>query len=111
MKLPANLQHFLPPCSDPAVLLDQIRQSPPAQIILKHLRAAVPGLGDSAADIPQTTYTLYRQFALNGDRAAYEERYFAKRAMLNRAVVEMILGSAGMTDTRAGYKLHRSMIS
>ncbi len=68
-------------------------------MIVRYLRDRVPDLPGSGTEIPQTTYTLYRQFALTGDRAAYESRYFARRAMLTRAVVEMILGDASLTDT------------
>lgn len=32
--------------------------------------------------IPQTTYTLYREFKKSGDRKLYEKEYFQKRAML-----------------------------
>jgi hypothetical protein len=91
-----NLQHMIQPASDPAPLLDQIRRSPAAAIILDHLRSTAPDLPGSTSDIPQTTYTRYRQFAVTGDRARFEEPYFARRAMLTRAVVEMVLGDAGM---------------
>lgn len=67
-------------------------------MILGYLRTAVPDLPGSMADIPQTTYTRYRRFAYTGDRIAYETPYFAKRSMLTRAVVEMILGNEGMAD-------------
>ncbi len=96
---PVSLQQLIHPSTDPAALLDQIRQSPSANIVLIHLRAMVPTLPDSRVEIPQTTYTLYRQFSLTGDRAGYESRYFGKRAMLNRAAVELILGDSGLIDT------------
>jgi hypothetical protein len=93
-----NLQQLTRRSPDPALLRDQIRESPSAQIVLNYLRATVPDLPGSAVDIPQTTYSLYRQFALTGERAGYETCFFAKRAMLTRAVLEMILGEAGMAD-------------
>ncbi len=96
-----NLQHMIHPASDPAPLLEQIRHSPSAAIMLDHLRDTTPDLPDSTSDIPQTTYTGYRQFAVTGERAGYEEHYLAKRAMLTRAVVEMILG-----DTRMAAVIH-----
>lgn len=93
-----NLQQLIRPSSESEPLLDQIRESPSAQVILSEMRTAVPHLPGSADEIPQTTYTLYRQFAHSGERAVYEERYFAKRSMLTRAMVEMILGDESMTS-------------
>ncbi|MBN1310246.1 MAG: heparinase II/III family protein [Anaerolineae bacterium] len=96
MAQPMNLQRLIGPTSSPDPLLNQIRKSPSAQVILNYLRTAVPNLPGPAADIPQTTYTLYRQFAHTGERAGYEKSYFAKRSMLTRAVVEMLLGNKDM---------------
>jgi hypothetical protein len=94
-----NLQQPIRPSTSPDPLLALIRQSPSAKTILDYLQTAVPGLDNLPLDIPQTTYTLYRQFARTGERANYEERYFAKRSLLTRAVVEMILGNESMLDT------------
>lgn len=65
---------------------------------MAYLRKAVPGLDAAEVSIPQTTYSLYRQFALSGARDGYENPYFEKRAMLTRAVVELILGEADRVD-------------
>jgi hypothetical protein len=89
---------LIQPFPDPALMRDQIRSSPAARIVLDTLRATVPDLPGPALDIPQTTYTRYRQFALSGERVGYENPYFAKRDMLTRAVVEAVLGSTGMID-------------
>jgi hypothetical protein len=88
-----NLGQLLEPPSPPDTLLEEIRRSPSAQIILKYLRAAVPQL----ADIPPTPYRVYRQYALTGEREGYEKPYFAKRSMLTRAVVETILEKENQT--------------
>ncbi len=69
-------------------LIAKIRQSPSAPTMLKVLRRAAPDWGT----IPQTTFTLYREFERTGVRGNYERAYFLKRAQLTRAVVEMILG-------------------
>lgn len=92
------LQALLRPRAAPDPLLDQLRKSPSAQVILNDLRAAVPELSGPAPALPQTTYTLYRQFARSGERVGYEERFFAKRSMLTRAVVEILMGEGGMID-------------
>lgn len=91
-----NLQQLMGSSPAPNTLLKQIRKSPSAQVVLNGLRAAIPTLPGSAAEIPQTTYSLYRQFVHSGERAGYEERYFAKRSMLTRAVVEMLVDDKSM---------------
>lgn len=89
-----NLYQLLQSPSSPDNLIEQIRRSPSAGIVLDYLREAVPNL----TDIPETTYTLYRQFALNGERSGYEKPYFAKRAILTCAVVELLLGDEQMLE-------------
>jgi hypothetical protein len=79
---------FLPQPS-PTDWIAQFRNSPARPAVMDYLREAVPGLH---AAIPQLPYSLYRQFARSGERAGYENPYFEKRAMLTRAVVELILG-------------------
>jgi len=75
-------------------LIAKIRQSPALPAMLNVLRRAAPDL----TTIPQTTYTLYREFERTGARDSYQRVYFAKRSMLTRAVVEMILGDDSMRD-------------
>ncbi len=82
---------FLPQ-PPPAALLEQFRNSPARQAVAAYLREAAPSLDASDVNIPQTTYSLYRQFVRTGERDGYESPYFEKRAMLTRAVVELILG-------------------
>lgn len=75
-------------------LLEQVRRSPSRPTMLNVLRQSAPELGN----IPQTTYTLYREFEKTGVRGNYERVYFAKRAQLSRAVIEMILGDESRRD-------------
>jgi len=75
-------------------LIAAVRRSPATPIVLDVLRRAAPDLGA----IPQTTYTLYRQFEHTGERRNYERPYFAKRTMLTRAVFEMLLGDDRYRD-------------
>lgn len=49
-------------------------------------------------EIPQTTYTLYRQFVRNGDRKRYETPYFAKRTQLAAAALRLFMGDASHKD-------------
>ncbi|MFZ6031227.1 MAG: heparinase II/III domain-containing protein [Chloroflexota bacterium] len=88
------VQSLLFPPAQPDALLAQIRQSPSAARLRAALRAAVPAL----APIPQTTYTLYREFENTGQRDGYQAPYYLKRAMLTRAVVEFIFGDDTMRD-------------
>ncbi len=71
---------------------ESVRRSAATPIVRDLLRQAAPDL----TAIPQTTYTLYRQFEHTGERRNYERVYFAKRTMLTRAVFEMLLGDDSM---------------
>jgi len=85
------------PSQPPAASIEQFRKSPARQAVTAYLRVAVPRL-DAEVSIPQTSYSLYRQFARSGERDGYENPYFEKRAMLTRAVVECILGEESRLD-------------
>ena len=75
-------------------LLAQVRQSPGLPALLSSLRQQAPDL----ANIPQATYTLYRQFEHTGYRRGFEAVHFMRRSMLTRAVLEFILGDASRRD-------------
>lgn len=75
-------------------LVAQVRRSPAAPQLLEVLRRTAPDL----RAIPQTTYTLYREFEHTGAREGYEAVYFAKRAQLSRGVLEMVMGDDGVRD-------------
>ena len=81
--------------TSPEGLITQIRRSPAAALLLERVRQVVPDL----SAIPQTTYTLYREFEHSGLRDRYQSVYFMKRAQLTRAVLETILGDEGLLDT------------
>ncbi len=83
-----NIQELLQINAPTENLLERIKHSPALPAMLSALRQAVPNL----TDIPQTTYTLFRQFEHTGVRRNYERQHFMKRSMLTRAVIEMILG-------------------
>lgn len=80
---------------DRARLLAQIRQSPSVSGLLSYLSQQAPDL----ANIPQATYTLYRQFEHTGFRRGFEKIHFARRSMLTRAVLEFIMGDISRRDT------------
>ena len=82
----------------PAALIAQFRSSLARQAVTAYLREAVPDLSADEVSIPQTPYSLYRQFARSGERDGYENPYFEKRAMLTRSVVELILGEESRID-------------
>jgi hypothetical protein len=88
---------FLPQLP-PAALIAQFRSSPARQAVTAYLHEDVPSLNATDVSIPQTPYSLYRQFARSGERDGYENPYFEKRAMLTRAVVELLLGEGSRLD-------------
>lgn len=89
------IPQFVTSAETSAKLLSQVRASPSAQVMLKAVRQAAPDLGN----IPQTRYTLYREFEHNGQRDGYQKPYYAKRAQLTRAVLELILGDDSRRET------------
>jgi hypothetical protein len=89
-----NLAQILQRTAPADPFLDQIRRSPGTPKILEHLRRVVPDL----KTIPQTTYSLYREFEHAGEREGYQQPYYIKRSQLSRAVLEMIMGDASMRD-------------
>jgi len=78
-----NLLRLLqsPPISD--TLLDQIRASPSARILLDYLREAAPSLAGILRPLTVSTGSLPSTV----ERGGYEKPYFAKRSMLTRAVL------------------------
>ncbi|HEY9076994.1 MAG TPA: heparinase II/III family protein [Anaerolineaceae bacterium] len=90
-----DLQRLLDIQAPEVRLVEQIRKSPTSQKLLEYLRKVIPDL----SSIPQTTYTLYREFEKNGERDGFQKVYFAKRSMLTRAVFEVIMGNLEYLDT------------
>jgi len=75
-------------------LAARVRSSAATPLVLAALRRTAGSL----TPIPQTTYTLYREFERCGAREGYEAVYFAKRAQLTRGVFEMLLGDDSPRD-------------
>ena len=90
----SDLKNLLKSESSPEPLLEQIRKSPGTPVMLAALRRAIPELGV----YPHTTYTLYREFERTGLRGTFQSVYFARRAQLTLAVLEMILGDEFRRD-------------
>jgi hypothetical protein len=79
--------------------LDALRAAPQTQAVL----AQTQPLMGVIAQVPATSYTLYRLFARNGDRKGYETPYFLKRTNLAAAALRLFLGveeaqAASLTD-------------
>src|SRR5512138_3326895 len=89
-----NIASLLQPCAPADALLEQIRRSPGTLKILAYLRRVVPDL----RSIPQTTYSLYREFEHTGEREGYQQPFYIKRSQLTRATIEMIMGDESMRD-------------
>src|SRR5258706_15392268 len=79
-------------------LIASVRQSPSTPLLLEAIRRA---FGDF--NIPQTTYTRYREFEHTGERNGYQPPLFEKRSKLIRRVLEMIIGFA--SNLEAVYNL------
>ena len=91
----ASILHLNAP-ADP--LLEQIRRSPGTRKILEHMRRAAPDLHA----IPQTTYSLYRQFEHTGEREGYQQPYYIKRSLLSRVLEMSRAEHAVWSATRCG---------
>src|SRR5215207_2955492 len=79
------------PVSD---LRAEIRDSAVLPRMLEMMRASVPDV----VNIPVLKYSVYREFERTGERPAYQNPYFMRRAMLTRALVEYIAGDESMLD-------------
>jgi hypothetical protein len=90
-------ESFLPQF-DPATMISQLRNSPGRKAIHDYLCGALSHLKLDYSCILQTSYSLYRQYIRNGDRASYETPYFDKRSMLTLAVLELIFGNQDRLD-------------
>lgn len=81
--------------ASPAPLTDlrsQIRTAAVTPSLLAMIRSVVPNV----TDIPMLTYSRYREFEHTGERPPFQNRYFLRRAMLTRALVEYIMGDESM---------------
>ncbi|MBI5303223.1 MAG: heparinase II/III family protein [Chloroflexi bacterium] len=92
--MPTKLETLLEINAPTEDLISRIRQSPARASMLEMIRRAAPDL----KAIPQTPYTLYREFEYTGMRDGYQQPYYLKRSLLTRAVVEMMLGDDSMRD-------------
>ena len=73
--------------SDSAALLPELDEADPAAIARTSAgRGLVKWATQGRRGIPDTTYTLYRQFARTGERRPYEKPYFKKRELLTQEV-------------------------
>ncbi len=71
-------------------------------VVEQMLEAAQPELA-SLKDIPQTTYTLYREFRRRGERRGYEAPLHEKRAKMGLAALQVLLGKDEYIDTLQDY--------
>ena len=79
----------------PGSLLPELDAASPAGLATGDVGASLLAWGRGAAataEIPETTYTLYRRFKTAGERPPYEGPYFAKRRLLTQEVVAAWLG-------------------
>lgn len=85
----AQLRRWLADAASTGDLAALIRRSKSTPYVLAQLRATAPDL----ATLPALTYTGYRTFEQIGERRSHESKYMMRRAMLTRAVLELILGN------------------
>jgi hypothetical protein len=76
-----------------------LRNTPQARQLLAATEEATADL----AAIPLTTYTLYRQFRLTGERRGYERPWFEKRTKLSAAALRLFLGDDSLLDVVQDY--------
>lgn len=72
---------------------------PAAQRMLAAAERELPGL----KELPQTTYTLYREFRRRGERRGYEAPLFQKRAKMGLAALQVLRGQDEYLDTLQDY--------
>ena len=78
----------------------RVAQSKPAKDLMKSLKPALEKL----YPIAQPTYTLYRQFKLNGNRTRFEDPYFERRGKLVAALMaHMLAPSQELSDAVNDY--------
>ena len=80
---------------DPAAL----RETPTAQMLLQAAKNLVVNL----YPLPQTTYTLYREFRHTGERRGYQGPYFQKRVNLTAATLALFFGRDDLLDAVQDY--------
>ncbi|MBN1641277.1 MAG: heparinase II/III family protein [Anaerolineae bacterium] len=91
--------HLVPGLTSIARHPERARDLPGAKLVLDTL---APYLAEIGA-IPLTTYTLYREFHRIGERRGYQAPYSAKRARLNAAAFQVLLGDARYVDVLHDY--------
>jgi Heparinase II/III-like protein len=80
--------------------LASLRAAPQARAVLAQTQPLMAAI----AQIPQTSYSLYRLFARHGDRGRYETPYFLKRSNLAAAALRLFLdGQTGLRDCVQDY--------
>jgi hypothetical protein len=81
---------FLPELEAARSNIAALRAAPQTQVILPQTADMLKTI----EQIPQTPYTLYRQFVRNGDRGLYEAPYFLKRLNLAAAALRLFFGES-----------------
>jgi hypothetical protein len=91
-----------PPVAKPALVvlpgadcLPELTAAVPAEAAAAPMGKAVLEWACEAAsvtDIPETTYTLYREFSRVGERDGYQRPYYTKRTLLTQEVLAAWLG-------------------
>lgn len=79
--------------------LDALRDKPSTREVLR----ATEGVLSDLEHIPQTTYTVYREFRRTGERYSYQEPYSLKRERLWAAAVRVFLGEQSLIDAAHDY--------
>src|SRR5690348_146425 len=90
-----GLQHFrptpkivFPELEEARSQREQLERAPQTQRILQQTQYLLEGI----EQLPQTSYTHYRNFRRFGERSDYEAAYFLKRARLSAIALRLFLG-------------------
>src|ERR1051326_14722 len=95
-------KHIFPELEAARIQGEHLLHAPQTQLILRQTEHLMQGI----EQIPQTDYTSYRMFRRVGERDAYQEPYFLKRARLSAAALRLFLKQADVKDMVQNYLWH-----
>ena len=77
----------------------ELKHAPQTRHVLQQAQAFLA----ESAQIPQTSYTAYRQFRRIGERSSFQTLYFLKRAQLSAGALLLFLGETARKDMVQDY--------
>jgi hypothetical protein len=90
----SSQEPYLPELQAVRAAPSKFAETPQARKVLAQTESLLANIDQ----IPQTTYTRFRQFVRNGDREQYQKPYFAKRTQLAAVALRLFLGDKRLKD-------------